>query len=343
MKLSPEDMEIFLKGIFFLLFLFVITLLIGIFIYKSHKKKRKKWILIFSSIIFSGLFIFTLFYTFVIASQTYHTRYYDYSEIKLVGNNYYRNGKLITGKSSYINNKDSIVLLIKNGKLVLRKVYLFGNKEYESYTYFDDNGEFSFRGVIGTLKNGKSLNEALLWNLITKDSKRNLDDFILLYGKPNKIEKENNRTFYSFLIEEESSECTDKRSFVGKVSFEKPFYAESGCTVNQKLITDSKENILSNIKGKNFVCKSNGSVIGTLELKYDKTFILSTNVLGGSASEGIWEIYDGDEVGEANIILYPPPAQVAAGNIAKEIYLVVNENDLSIRVRGSETIYELKK
>jgi hypothetical protein len=343
MKLSPAYMEVLLKNIFLIIFLFAITLSIGIFTNKSFKKKKKKWILISLSIIFSGLLIFTLFFTFVTASETYHNRYYNYSEIKFEGNKYYRNEKLITGVSSYINNKDSIVLIIKNGKLVRRTVYLFGNKEYESYTFFDDNGEFWFRGVIGTLKNGKSLNEGLLWNLIAKDSSRSLNDYVLIYGKPNKIEKENNRTFYSFLIEEESSECTDKRSFVGKVSFEKPFYFESGCAVNQKLITESKENILSKIKGKYFVARSNGSEIGTLEIKYDNTFIMSYKILGGSVSEGAWEIYDGDDVGQANIILYPPPAQVAAGNIAKEIYLVVNENDLSIRVRGSETIYELKK
>ena len=69
---------------------------------------------------------------------------------------------------------------------------------------------------------------------------------------------------------------------------------------------------------------------------------MSSKLFGGSVSEGKWEIYDGDDVGQANIILYPPPSQVAAGNIASEIYLVVNENDLSIRVRGSETIYELE-
>ena len=57
---------------------------------------------------------------------------------------------------------------------------------------------------------------------------------------------------------------------------------------------------------------------------------MSYKILGGLVTEGTWEIYDGDDVGQANIILYPSPAQVAAGNIAKEIYLVVNETDFPI-------------
>lgn len=339
MNLSTEDIEQLLK----ITFLFAITLSIGIFTYKSFKKKRKKWILISSSIIFSCLLIITLIGIFVTASQTYHNRYYNYNEIKLNGNKYYRNGKLLTGVSSYINNKDSIVLKIKGGKLVIRTVYLFRNKEYQSYTYFDSDGKFSFRGAIGTLKDGKPFNEVLLWNLITKDSNRSLSDYVFIYGKPNKIEKENNRTFYNFLISEYSPECNKNRSFVGKVSFEKPFYFESGCAVNPELIKNSKEIILSKIKGKYFVARSNGSEIATLEIKYDNTFILFNKLFGGSVSEGKWEIYDGDDAGQANIILYPPPAQVVAGNIAKEIYLVVNETDLSMRVSGSETIYKLKE
>jgi hypothetical protein len=339
MNLSTEDIEKLLK----ITFLFAITLSIGIFTYKSFKKKRKKWILISLSIIFSCLLIVTLIGIFVTASEAYHNRYYNYNEIKLNGNKYYRNGKLLTGVSSYINNKDSIVLKIKDGKLEIRKVYLFRNKEYQSYTYFDSDGKFWFRGAIGTLKDGKPFNEVLLWNLITKDSNRSLSDYVFIYGKPNKIEKENNRTFYNFLISEYSPECNKNRSFVGKVSFEKPFYFESGCAVNPELIKNSKENILSKIKGKYFVARSNGSEIATLEIKYDNTFILFNKLFGGSVSEGKWEIYDGDDAGQANIILYPPPAQVAAGNIAKEIYLVVNQTDLSMRVSGSETIYKLKE
>jgi hypothetical protein len=268
----------------------------------------------------------------------------------LNGNKYYRNGKLFTGVSSFMNNKDSVALKIKNGDLDNKKIFLSLNKKIEiSESYF--SSEFGNKRIYRSaftineksLLAEESLSEGKLWYMIVKDSNRNLDDFILLYGKPNKIEKEGNRTFYSFLIEEESSECTDKRNFVGKVSFEKPFYYESGCAVNQKLITESKENILSKIKGKYFVARSYGSEIATLEIKYDNTFIMSYKILGGSVSEGTWEIYDGDDAGQANIILYPPPAQVAAGNIAKEIYLVVNETDLSMRVRGSETVYELKK
>lgn len=333
-------MKILLMNVLFIVILFAISLSIGIFTYKSFKKKKKKWILISSSLVFMGVTTYTLFFTTMIVIQTLNNRYYDYSEISLKENKYYRNGNLFTGTSSYMNKKDSIVLKIKDGATKNRIIFLSLDKKIEISESFFDSGERYSRYIYN---NTESISEGKLWYMIIKDSNRNLDDFILLYGKPNKIEKENNRTFYSFLIEKESSECTDKRDFVGKVSFEKPFFAESGCTVNQKLITDSKENILSKIKDKYFVCKSYGSVIGTLEMRYDKTFILSTKILGGSASEGTWEIYDGDEVGQANIILYPPPAQVAAGNIAKEIYLVVNENDLSIRVRGSDTVYELKK
>ena len=341
MKLSPEEIDILLKNVLFIVFLFAISLSVGIFTYKSFKKKKKKWILISSSLIFFGLFIYTTFFTTAIIIQTLQKRYYNYSEINLKENKYYRNGKLFTGVSSFMNKKDSVVLKIKYGIIIDSEIFLTLDKQIKiSESFFSDNGDRYSRYIN---INGQSISEGKLWYMIIKDSNRNLNDFILLYGKPNKIEKENNRTFYSFLIEKESSECTDKRDFVGKVSFEKPFFAESGCTVNQKLISDSKENILSKVKGKYFVCKSYGSVIGTLEMRYDKTFILSTKILGGSASEGTWEIYDGDDVGQANIILYPPPAQVVAGNIAKEIYLVVNENDLSIRVRGSETIYELKK
>ncbi len=310
------------------------------------RRKKKKWLIILLSI----LLIWTTSVSAYMITNFIENYKYPYSEIKIKNQKYYRNGKLFTGVSTFMNNKDSVMLKIKNGDLDYKKIFLSLNKKIEiSESYLPsefDNKRISrsaFTINEKTLLSEEYLMEGKLWNMLVKDSNRTLDDFILIYGKPNKIEKENNRTFYSFLIEEESSECSDKRSFVGKISFENPLYSESGCVVDQKLITESKENILSKIKGKYFVCKSYGSVIGSLEIRYDNTFILSTKTLGGSASEGTWEIYDGDDVGQANIILYPPPAQVAAGNIAKEIYLVVNENDLSIRVRGSDTVYELKK
>jgi hypothetical protein len=312
------------------------TVILIILLIFSLRRKKKKWLIIFLSF----LLVWSISASVIMLDEFIKNFYYPFSEITIKNEKYYREGKLCTGVSSYLNKKDSVVLKIKEGVLINRTIYLTLDKKIEISDYFFESGERYSRYIYN---NAESISEAKLWYMIIKDSNRNLDDFILLYGKPIKIEKENNRTFYSFLIEKESSECTDKRDFVGKVSFEKPFFAESGCTVNQKLITDSKENILSKIKDKYFVCKSYGSIIGTLEMRYDKTFILSTKILGGSASEGTWEIYDGDDVGQANIILYPPSAQVAAGNIAKEIYLVVDENDLSIRVRGSDTVYELKK
>ena len=60
MKLPTEEMEVLLKGILFILFLFAISLLLGIFTYKSFKKKKKKGILITSSLIFVALTTFIL-------------------------------------------------------------------------------------------------------------------------------------------------------------------------------------------------------------------------------------------------------------------------------------------
>lgn len=322
------------------------TLVLLFLLILSLRKKKKKWLIILLSI----LLLWTTTVSAMMISSFIENYYYPYSEITIKNQKYYRNGKLLTGVSYYVNNKDSVELKIKDGDLIERNISLSLSKKIkisELYLPSKFNNE-RFSRTASTINETSLLTEEILsegklWNMIVKDSNRSLNDYILIYGKPNKIEKENNRTFYSFSIEKESSECTDKRDFVGKVSFEKPFYFESGCVVNQKLITESKESILSKIKGKYFVARSYGSEVGTLEIKYDNTFIMSNKLFGGSVSEGTWEIYDGDDVGQANIILYPPPAQVAAGNIAKEIYLVVNENDLSIRVRGSETIYELKK
>jgi len=314
-----------------------ISLIILLLLINSIKKKKKKWLIF----LLSFFLVWGSIASAIMINQFFENYYYPYSELTLKNQKYYRDGKLLTGVSSYVNKKDSVHIKLKDGVVINREIFLSLDTQIKiSEYFFSDNGERYSRNID---KNGESISEGKFWYMIIKDSNRNLDDFILLYGKPNKIEKENSRTFYSFLIEKESSECTDKRDFVGKVSFEKPFFAESGCMVNQKLITESKENILSKIKGKYFVAKSYGSEIGTLEIKYDNTFIMSYKILGGMVSEGKWEIYDGDDVGQANIILYPPPAKVAAGNIAKEIYLVVNENDLSMRVRGSDTVYELKK
>ena len=113
MKLSPEEIDILLKNVLFIVFLFAISLSVGIFTYKSFKKKKKKWILISSSLIFFGLFIYTTFFTTAIIIQTLQKRYYNYSEINLKENKYYRNGKLFTGVSSFMNKKDSVVLKIK--------------------------------------------------------------------------------------------------------------------------------------------------------------------------------------------------------------------------------------
>jgi hypothetical protein len=331
-------------------FLLLLTIVFGIFTYKSFKSKKEKWLLVFLSMGFSGLLIFTIWTIMGLVYSYLENRYYAFNEINLTENKYYKNGELLTGVTSFLNNKDSVVMKIKDGGLDERKIYLTLDKKNieltEYYYSFELGGKpwLKFASIIN--EDGSYSEEALsvgkLWNLIQKDSSRTLNDFILVYGEPSKIEKEDERTFYSFLIEEESSECTDKRSFVGKASFEKPYYFESGCVVDQKLITESKEQILSKIKGKYFVARSFGSEIGTLEIKYDNTFVMFSKLFGGSVSEGKWEIYDGDDVGQANIILYPSAEQVAAGNIASEIYLVVNENDLSIRVRGSETIYELE-
>lgn len=337
--------------IYFVAFLFLgLTIVLGIFTYKSFKSNKEKWILVSSSMGFTGLLILTIWTILSIVIYSLENRYYGFNEIDLTENKYYHNGELITGITSYMNNKDSVVFRIEDGGLIERIIYLtLDKKNIEISELYDASDSSNKPWIIFTsiIKEDGSYSEedlstGKLWNLIQKDSSRTLNDFIFIYGKPNKIEKEDDRTFYSFLIEEESSECTDKRSFVGKASFEKPYYFESGCVVDQKLITASKELILSKIKGKYFVARSFGSEIGTLEIKSDNTFIMSSKLFGGSVSEGKWEIYDGDDVGQANIILYPPPSQVAAGNIASEIYLVVNENDLSIRVRGSETIYELE-
>ncbi len=337
--------------IYFAAFLFLgLTIVLGIFTYKSFKCNKEKWILVSSSMGFTGLLILTIWTILSIVIYSLENRYYGFNEIDLTENKYYHNGELITGITSYKNNKDSVVFRIEDGGLIERIIYLKLDKKNieisELYNASDSSNKpwlilKSFINEDGSWSE-EDLSTGKLWNLIQKDSSRTLNDFIFIYGKPNKIEKVDDRTFYSFLIEEESIECTDKRSFVGKASFEKPYYFESGCVVDQKLITASKELILSKIKGKFFVARSFGSEIGTLEIKSDNTFIMSSKLLGGSVSEGKWEIYDGDDVGQANIILYPPPSQVAAGNIASEIYLVVNENDLSIRVRGSETIYELE-
>ena len=323
-----------------------ITIILLFILIGSIKRKKKKWLII----LLSFLLVWVTTASAIMIIEFIENYNYPYSEIKIKNQKYYRNGKLFTGVSSFMNNKDSVVLKIKNGDLSNRTIFLSLNKKieiFEMYLSSEFNNQRFSRSAFTinkkSLLSEESLSEGKLWYMITKDSNRSLNDYVLIYGKPNKIEKEGNRTFYSFLIEEESSECTDKRNFVGKVSFEKPFYYESGCAVNQKLITESKENILSKIKGKYFVARSYGSEIATLEIKYDNTFIMSYKILGGLVTEGTWEIYDGDDVGQANIILYPSPAQVAAGNIAKEIYLVVNETDLSMRVRGSETIYELKK
>jgi len=138
MKLTPDEMDYILKMVLSVVFLFAISLSLGIFTYKSFKKKKKKWILITSSLIFVVVLLYTLFISIIVVTTTLDYRYYNYSEISLKENKYYRNGNLFTGVSSYMNNLDSISIRIEDGKLKEKNTYK--NNERVSREWYHENG-----------------------------------------------------------------------------------------------------------------------------------------------------------------------------------------------------------
>ncbi len=157
MKLSLEEMEV-LENIFSIVFLFAMSLSLGIFTYRSFKKKKKKWILITSSL----LFVLTLFFNVITITEevvgfitrTLENTYYNYGEISLKGNKYYRNGNLFTGVSSYINNPDSISIKIKDGKLIEKNIYKNDKKEVIKETFWENGSLFIKTLYINDKKEG---------------------------------------------------------------------------------------------------------------------------------------------------------------------------------------------
>ena len=172
-----------------------ISLIVLFLLIISIKKKKKKWLII----MLSFFLVWGAVASGIMINQFIENYFYPYAEITQKNQKYYRDGKLLTGVSSYVNKKDSVNLKMKDGVVVYREIFLSLDTQIKiSEYFFPDNGERYSRYID---KNGESISEGKFWSMLIKSSNRNLDDFILLYGKPNKIEKENNRTFYGFLIE----------------------------------------------------------------------------------------------------------------------------------------------
>jgi hypothetical protein len=313
-----------------------ITIALIYFLVSSIKKRKKKWLIITLSCVLAWL----VYVDIAAVIGFYQNLYYPFSELTLENKKYYRNGTPLTGKTSYIQGADSIVLKIMDGELKDKTTYIKKNPEYyiSEHIYSDLAGYKDY--IIS--KNGKLdiLTKTQLWYMFSKDKSQTLESLTSLFDKPIQIENEKNRKFYTFFVEEKSSDCTDSRDLIGRISFENPRYSEGLCQLNIKLLMESKEKIFTCVRNKTFTAKSYGELLSTLELRPDKTFVLFSKLFGGSTSMGTWEIFNGDDVGEANIILYSDQNQVNAGNIAKEIYLTAYEDGCKLQVRGSETVYE---
>lgn len=190
--------------------------------------------------------------------------------------------------------------------------------------------------LLCTFTSCKSKSE--IWYEMYKNNKLTLNDYIKEFGEPINIKKEKNRTFYEFFGEENSEECNNNRDFVGTISFELPRMLEGNCVANIKLVTESKKNIEGWITKWVFGTNDlNGKNIGKIEFNSDKTYVYSTSLLGGFGSIGTWKIFNGHNIGEANIVLYPPEEQVKSGDVPSEIYLTVYEEEY--KIKNDNTIY----
>lgn len=190
--------------------------------------------------------------------------------------------------------------------------------------------------LFSTLTSCKTKSE--MWYEMYKNKTLTLNDYIKEFGEPINVKKEKNRTYYEFFGEENSKECNNNRDFVGTISFEIPRKYEGNCVTNIKLVTESKKNIEGWIT--KWVFGTNdltGKNIGKIEFNSDKTYIYSTSILGGFGSKGTWKIYNGYNVGEANVVLYPPEEQVKSGNVPSEIYLTVYEE--GYKIKNDNTVY----
>jgi hypothetical protein len=319
-----------------ILIFFPITIALIYFLVNSIKKRKKKWLIITLSCALAWL----LFIDYTAIVEFYRNLYYPFSEVKIENKKYYRNGTSLTGKTSYIKGADSIVLKILDGELKDKITYIKKNPDY----YISEHHYAGLGGYTDYYisKNGKFdiLTKTQLWYMLSKDKSQTLESLTSLFDKPIQIETEKNRKFYTFFVEEKSSDCTDSRDLIGRISFENPRYSEGLCQLNIKLLMESKEKIFTCIRNKTFKVNSYGEILSTLELRSDKTFVMFSKLFGGSTSMGTWEIFNGDDVGEASIVLYSDQNQVNAGNIAKEIYLTAYEDGCKLQVRGSKTIYE---
>jgi len=95
----------------------------------------------------------------------------------------------------------------------------------------------------------------------------------------------------------------------------------TGCALNSKEITKSRQRIEKWITKSVFKSSYLGKDLGRLEFSKDGSYILSSSMFGGTTSKGTWEIENGYAIGEALIILTPPVAQVQAGDVPSKIYV----------------------